>query len=83
MTISKKGTYLVIERYQAAANNMLNGKAYIYRIDNRKLVQCVNLDDISKTAIHTSSHMACLTNDEKIFYYLGKDGLVCHGSKEW
>ena len=24
---------------------------------------------------HTSSHMACLTNDEKIFYYLGKDGL--------
>lgn len=75
VTISKKGTYLVIERYQAAANNMLNGKAYIYRIDNRKLVQCVNLDDISKTAIHTSSHMACLTNDEKIFYYLGKDGL--------
>lgn len=75
VTISGKGTYLLIERYQAAANNMLNGKAYVYRVADRKLVQCVELDDISKTAIHTSSHMASLSKDEKTIYYLGKKGL--------
>lgn len=73
--ISKDQKLLMVERYQSAASNMLNGTVYVYKRENRELVQQLTLADISKTSNHSLSHMARLMDDNKTLLYLSDAGL--------
>lgn len=73
--ISKDKKLLLIEKYQAAAGNTLEGMVYIYQIRTRKLLGSYSLGVISKTSSNQMSRCSRMMDDSKTLLYLSEDGL--------
>lgn len=73
--ISQDKKILLIERYQAAAGNTLEGMVFVYDMKTRKLLGSYALGVISKTSSNQMSRCSRIMKDSKTLLYLSEEGL--------
>lgn len=72
---SEDGELLLVEKYQTAAGNILEGRLYIYTIQEQELVAEYNLADIQKTYNNSLSRSSRLLKDSQTLIYLSPEGM--------
>lgn len=72
---SEDGKLLLVEKYQTAAGNMLEGSVSVYSLQEQELVAEYALTDIQKTYNNSLSRSSRLLKDSQTLLYLSEEGL--------